>query len=85
MLSSESDNMTVVWPNDSEILVFIRIAYQTKQLLKMKSFDLTSSLKSDEMTALWPNESLTFTFYVIFSNSILNLTTFVKEVFWFDV
>ena len=42
------------------------------------------SLESDEMTALWPNDSLTFTFYVIFSNSIPNWTTFVKEFFWFD-
>ena len=39
------------------------------------------SLESDEMTALWPNDSLTFTFYLKFSNSIPNWTTFVKEVF----
>ena len=39
------------------------------------------SLESDEMTALWPNDSLAFTFYLIFSNSIQNWTTFVKEVF----
>ena len=39
------------------------------------------SLESDEMTALGPNDSLTFTFYVIISNSIPNWTSFVKEVF----
>ena len=33
------------------------------------------------MTVLWPNDSLTFTFYVIISNSIPNQATFVKEVF----
>ena len=43
------------------------------------------SLESDEMTTLWPNYSLTFTFYLIISNSIPNWATFVKEVFWFDV
>ena len=43
------------------------------------------SLESDEMTVLWPNDSLTFTFYVIISNSIPNQATFVKEVFSFDV
>ena len=41
-------------------------------------------LESDKMTAFWPNDNLTFTFHVTFSNSILNWTTFVKEVFWFD-
>ena len=39
------------------------------------------SLESDEMTVFWTNDKLTFTFYVIFSNSIPNWTTFVKEVF----
>ena len=39
------------------------------------------SLESDEMTTLWPDESLTFTFYLTFSNSKPNWTTFVKEVF----
>ena len=43
------------------------------------------SLESDEMTALWPNDSLTFTFYLTFSYSMPNWTTFVKEVFWFGV
>ena len=38
-------------------------------------------LDSDKMTALWPNDSLIFTFYVIFSNIIPNLRTFVKELF----
>ena len=33
------------------------------------------------MTVLWPNDSLTFTFYVIISNSIPNWRTFVKEFF----
>ena len=39
------------------------------------------SLESDEMTVLWPYDNLTFTFYVIISNSIPNWATFVKEVF----
>ena len=38
------------------------------------------SLESDKMTVFWPNDSLTFTFYVIISNSIPNQTTLVKEV-----
>ena len=33
------------------------------------------------MTALWPKDSLTFTFHLLFSYSMLNWTTFVKEVF----
>ena len=60
-------------------------AYQTEQLLLKKFFDSMFSLESDEMTALWPNDSLTFTFYVIISNSIPNCAAFVREVFWFDV
>ena len=39
------------------------------------------SLESDKMTALWLNDSLTFTFSVIFSNSIPNWAIFVKKVF----
>ena len=88
MFSLESDEMTVLWPNDSltfNFYVIISIAYQTEQLLKKKFFDSMFSLESDEMTAIWPNDSSTFTFYVIISNSILNWATFVKEVFWFDV
>ena len=62
-----------------------QIAYQTEELLWKKFFDSMFSLESDEMIALWPNDSLTFTFYVIFSNSIPNKTSFVKEVWWFNV
>ena len=62
-----------------------QIAYQTEQLLQKKFSDLIYSLKSDEMAALWPYDSLTFTFYVIISNSIPNWATFVKEVFWLGV
>ena len=60
---------------------FSQIAYQTEELLKKKFFDKIFSLESDKMTALWPNKNLTFTFYVIISNSILNWATFEKEVF----
>ena len=60
-------------------------AYQTEQLLLKKYFDSMFSLESDEMTALWPNDSFTFTFYVVFSNSMPNGTTFVKEIFWIEV
>ena len=59
------------------------IACQTEQLLQKKFFDSVFSLESDEITALWPNHSLFSTFYVTFSNSIPNWTTFIKEVFWF--
>ena len=31
------------------------------------------------------SDKITFTFYVIISNSIPNWATFVKEVFWFEV
>ena len=40
------------------------------------------SLESDKMTSYLPNHSVTFTFYVIISNSIPNWATFVKEVFY---
>ena len=56
--------------------------YPTKHLLKKKFFDSMFSLESDEMTALWPNDSLTFTFYVIISNSIPNWATFVQKKFF---
>ena len=39
------------------------------------------SLERDEMTALWPKDCLTFTFYLIISNSIPNSESVVKEVF----
>ena len=39
------------------------------------------TLESNEIIAFWAHENLTFTFYVIISNSIPNITTFVKEVF----
>ena len=39
------------------------------------------NLESDKMTALWPDDSLTFTFYVAFSYSIPNWTTFVQDFF----
>ena len=55
-----------------------------EQLLKNKFLDLKLTLKRVKMTALWPNDSLTFTFYATISNSIPNLTIFVKEVFWLD-
>ena len=71
----------------AELSLFIwhsQIAFQIDQLLK-KVFASMFSLESDEMTALGPNDSLTFTFYLKFSNSIPNWTTFVKEVFCFGV
>ena len=37
------------------------------------------SLESDKMNTFWPNDSLTLTFYEIFLDCILNLTTFVKK------
>ena len=46
--------------------------------------DSMISLEGDKMTALWPIDSLTLTFYVPFSNSIPNWTTFVNEVLWFN-
>ena len=58
-----------------------QIAYQTEQLLWKKFFDSMFSLENYRMTAFWPKYSLTLTFYVTFSNSIPNWTTFVKEVF----
>ena len=56
-------------------------AYQTEQLLWENFFDLMFFLESDKMTALWPNDRLTLTFYVIFSNTIPNWTTFVTDFF----
>ena len=53
-------------------MIHSQIAYQTRQLLQKKFFDMILSLESDEMTALWPNDRLTLTFYLTFSNSIAN-------------
>ena len=50
--------------------------------MKKKFFDSVFSLESDEMTALWPNDSWIFTFYVLFSKSIPNWGSLVKEVFY---
>ena len=62
-----------------------QIAFQTEQLLWKKFLNRIFSLESDEMTTLWANDSLNFTFYVTISKSIANWTSFVKEMFWFDV
>ena len=88
MLSLESDEMTVLWPNDRLIFTFYltfsnRIQNWTTFVTKV--FYLMFSLQSDKMTVLGPNDNLTFTFYVTFSNSKPNWTTFVKEVFLFNV
>ena len=60
------------------------IVYQTEQLLENQLFDFLFSSESDKMTALWPDVSLTFPFYVTFSKSIPNWTTFVREILRFD-
>ena len=39
------------------------------------------TLESNEMIVFWANDNLTFPFYVIISNSISNIKTFVKEIF----
>ena len=39
------------------------------------------TLESNKMIAFWANENLTFTFYVIISYCIPNITTLEKEVF----
>ena len=39
------------------------------------------TLESKEMIAFWANKNLTFTFYMIISNSIPNITIFAREVF----
>ena len=45
----------------------------------MLVFDSMFSLESDEMTAFWPHDNLTSAFYVTFSNSIPNWTTFEEK------
>ena len=60
MLSLESDEMTVLWPNDSITFTFYVtfsncIPHWTT--FKKKFFDLMLSSKSDEMTAVWWNDS----------------------------
>ena len=73
------------------VLVVVTGVKQSQlQVLRLKTevwqfFDLMFSLESDKITALWPNDSLTFTYFMIFSNSIPKWATFVKELFWFDV
>ena len=74
MLSLESDEMTALWPND--IITFTFYVMISNSI---------PNRESDKMTPLCQNDSLTFTFYVTISNSIPNWTTFVKEVFLFDV
>ena len=65
MLSLESDEMTVLWPNDRLIFTFYltfsnRIQNWTTFVTKV--FYLMFSLQSDKMTVLGPNDNLTFTF-----------------------
>ena len=60
---------------------YSQIAYQNDQIFWNKFFDLMFILESNKVIALWANENLTFPFYVIISNSIPNIATFVKEVF----
>ena len=94
MFSSESDEMTALWPNDSLTLTFYETFLNSLPnwtTFVKEFFYLVLSLESDQMTALWPNDSWTFTFYEIFSNSIQNWITFVKShnysknvVVWFD-
>ena len=75
MFNLESDNMTVLWPTDILILLFIRhsqITYQVAKLLYDKFLDLMCRLQNYQMTVLWEIESLTFTF-------IADLYTFIAS------
>ena len=88
MFSLESDEMTVLWPNDSltfNFYVIFSIIIPNWTTFVKELFVSVFSLESDKMTALWANDSLTFTFYLTLLYIIPNWTTFVKEVFWFDV
>ena len=42
-------------------------------------------LDCDQMTVLWPNDWIILSFYYVLTIRVLNVTTFVKEVFWLDV
>ena len=88
MFSLESDQMTIIWPSDSQtftVYVTFSNSIPNWATFVKEVFYAMFISESDEMTALWPGDSLTFTLYVTFSNSITNWTTFVKEVFWLNV
>ena len=55
--------------------------YSQIAFCKISFFDLMFTLKSNNIIAFWANKNSTFTFYVIISNNIPSITTFVKEVF----
>ena len=58
-----------------------QIAYHTEQLLlKNVLFYLTISLESDQMNALWPNDYLTFTLYLIYSQSLALISRYVTFI-----
>ena len=69
----------------SILMPYSQIAFQTEQLLWKKFLNRIFSLECDEMTTLWANDSLNSIFYVTISNSIAKWTSFVKEMFLFDV
>ena len=51
IFSSKSDEMTVVWPNDSWTLTFYAIF--SNSVPNWRTFDLMFSLKKYNMTAVW--------------------------------
>ena len=60
MIILESDEMTVLWPDDSINITFY-VTYsnsiQNEQLLWKIFFDFMLSSENDEMTAVWPIDS----------------------------
>ena len=86
-ISLEIVEITALWPNDSLTFTFMKhfqIASQTEHFFKKTFFYLMINLERDKMKAFWPNDSLSFILYETFSSSIPKLTTFVKEVLWFN-
>ena len=61
MISSESDEMTAFWPNDSLTVNFYTTfsnSIPNWTTFVKEVFDFMISLESDEMTALWPNDEI---------------------------
>ena len=59
MISSESDEMTALWTNESLTLTFyVTLSNSTPNWKRFKDFsDLMLSSKNYEMTVVWPNDS----------------------------
>ena len=77
-----NDRFVTKWHLSFNFLCCILERYtKLNNFCKRVFFHSMLSFEIDKMTALWQNTSLGLTFYVIFSNTISNWTTFVTKMF----